>query len=174
MLINPDLRYLDTCVMQMFADHRDPLRKYYNIRSNEIESSLIRNHGTLCISMPSLGESFCKIKDKCKGYELEIMEEINRLLDKTICVRYIRDAQETFGLAKRLSEDVDDDRNRVSPMDALIIATATVDPDCTTLYTTDSLLLSDARISEIINDWRENRGYRPMIIGEVYEIIKKR
>ena len=158
----------------MFIDQKDPLRYGYGIRySSKIESSLIsRNRGILCVPMPALGEVICKVKDKCDGRESEIMTELYRLLDNTIHIRYIRDASDTFGLAKAFSKDVSDDRNRISPMDALITATATVDPDCSVLYTTDSILLSDARVSEIIDDWRCNNEYGSMSIRDVSDIIK--
>ena len=174
MLIHTDLRYLDTCVLQMFIDQKDPLRYGYGIRYNsKIESSLIsRNRGTLCVPMPALGESICKVKDKCEGRESEIMTEHYRLLDSVLHICYIRDAPDTFGLAKTLPKDVSDDRNRMSPMDALITATATVDPDYSVLYTTDSKLLSDARVSEIIDDWRSGRGYIPLSTRDVSDIIK--
>ena len=122
--------------------------------------------------MPAVGEAFCKIKDKCGERAVEVLEEINRLMDKVITIRYIRDGQATFDIAKKISEYREDDRDRISPMDALIVAAATTDPDCNVFFTTDSTLLSDTKITEIISGYRDAEKYKPLCIRDIAELIK--
>ena len=158
----------------MFADFKGSARRDYGIRMNGIENSLIKNHGLLGIPMPALGEAICKIRDKCKDRASDVLLEMNRLMDKGIITPYyIQNAQETYGLASRVSIETEDDRDQISPMDALIVAAAAVDPKCSVLYTTDSTILTDVTLSEMIDGWREDKGYKNLAIQDISGIIKK-
>ena len=159
--------------MLMFSNHRDPLRKYYKIRGNKAEGSLIRNHPELKIPMPALGEVLCIIRDKCSDRSEDVIKEMNRLLDTGIVgTAYIHNANDLFSFANSITKETNDDRDQISPMDALIVATATTNPECSTLYTTDSVLLTNAGISDMIYDWRNNKNYDSLRIRDISEIIK--
>ncbi len=56
-------------------------------------------------------------------------------------------------------------------MDALIVATAIVDENCKVLYTTDSTLITDTAISEMMGEWRAQNNYDPLTIKDITEII---
>ena len=80
--------------------------------------------------MPAFGEAICKIRDKSKGNAENAMLEMNRLMDVGfLAVRYLSNPYEIYGLARELSRSVNDQRDAVSPMDALILASATVDQE---------------------------------------------
>ena len=159
----------------MFADHKDSLRNDYGIRNNEIESSLIKNHPNLSIPMPAIGEVFCKIMDKCKTRTDEVLLEMNRLFDKgLISPAYIHDSENLFPLANTIAKKTKDDRDQISTMDALIIAAATMDCNCSVLYTTDSQLIYDAGVANKIDDWRNDRGFGSLKIRGVSEILKSK
>ena len=160
--------------MQMFADQKDRLRNHYNIRSNNgIEKSLKRSRPTLMIPMPAIGEVFCKIKDKCKDSQAVILE-MNRLFDENIVSpAYLNDGEEIFTLAKEFSKTRDDDRDQISPMDALIAAAATVDKRCIYLYTTDNVLISDITIFDTIKEWRTTKGYPQLTITDITDIVRR-
>lgn len=57
-------------------------------------------------------------------------------------------------------------------MDALIVSSAAVDDSCSRFYTTDSRLISNSEVSDIIGEWRDNMGYRPMTIMDVSDIFR--
>ena len=159
----------------MFADHKDSLRNDYGIRNNEIERSLIKNHPNLYIPMPAIGEVFCKIRDKCKGRTDEVLLEMNRLFSMgLISPAYIHDSENLFSLANTIAKKTKDDRDQISTMDALIIAAATMDHNCSVLYTTDSQLIFDAGIGNEIDDWRDNKRFNPLAIRGVSEILKSK
>ena len=159
----------------MFADQKDILRNQYGIRlNNEIEKSLKKAHPFLMIPMPAVGEVFCKIRDKRKDSQEAILE-MNRLFDsKVVSPAYLKDGEEVFALAKEISKKMDDDRDQISPMDALIAAAATVDKNCVYLYTTDNTLMSDITILDTINEWRSERKYPQLKITEITNILVKR
>ena len=146
--------------MQMFADQKDRLRNHYNIRSNNgIEKSLKKSHPILMIPMPAVGEVFCKLRDKCKNSQAAILE-MNRLFnDKIVSPAYLSEGEELFAIAKEISKVRNDDRDQISPMDALIAAAATVDKKCVYLYTTDNMLISNITILDTIKEWRSERNY---------------
>lgn len=160
--------------MKMFIDRKDILRRDYNVRDNEIEKSL-KKHDQLGLPMPAFGEVICKVRDKCGDNVHVVLKEMNRLMDDGIIVPcYLKNASATFNIAKELANIVEDDRDQISPMDALIAASATTDPCCTILYTTDIQLITDSRVSDIINDWRDERDYKPLAIRDISNILRAR
>lgn len=123
--------------------------------------------------MPAIGEVFCKIRDKCKDSQEAILE-MNRLFDNNIVSpAYLNDGEEIFALAKEFSKIREDDRDQISPMDALIAAAATVDRRCTYLYTTDNVLISDITIYDSIKEWRTGKGYPQLTITDITDIVKR-
>ena len=104
----------------------------------------------------------------------EPLDDLNRLLDKgRIKAEYIK-SQEVFAIAKEISSEKEDVRDQISPMDALIVSSAAVDDSCSRFYTTDSRLISNSEVSDIIGEWRDNMGYRPMTIMDVSDIFRQR
>ena len=157
----------------MFADQKDGLRSHYNIRlNNGIEKSLKKSHPVLKIPMPAVGEVFCKIRDKCKNSQ-EVILEMNRLFDDNIVSpAYLNEGEEVFALAKEISKVRTDDRDQISPMDALIAAAATVDKKCVYLYTTDNMLISNITILDTIREWRSDNHYPQLNITDITGIVK--
>ena len=51
------------------------------------------------------------------------------------------------------------------------MATAIVDENCKVLYTTDSTLITDTAISEMMDEWRAQNNYDPLTIKDITEII---
>ena len=167
------MSYIDTCILQVFSDRKDSLRKDYEIGSKKIDSLLKNKSECLCIPMPALGEAICMIRRKAKDRSIDVITELYRLIDAdvlTVC--YLNNAYDTFAIAKELSERVDDDRDWVSPMDAFIAASAVVDGNCTTLYTTDQNLISNYRVSDIIQRWRDKNDYPELQIRDIPDLLK--
>ena len=165
---------LDTCVMQMFADSRDALRSRYGIRAGNIESSLRRNHERFMIPVAALGEVISKIRDKKRDRAPEALTEIIRLLDADVVAPlYIRNGYDTYNLAKEMSSSVRDGRDYISPMDALIIASAVTEPVCSAFVTSDKTLASDSKVFLIANEYREQYGYNQFKVKDIDEILKK-
>lgn len=158
----------------MFANRNDCLREEYNVRSNEIEKSL-KKHDQLALPMPAFGEVICEVRDKCKDAAQDVLIEMNRLLDIGLVVpSYLDNAPATFSIAEDLVSIVKDDRDYISPMDALIAACAATDPRCNILYTTDNQLISDYRVSDIIGDWRKKKKYQSLSIRDISNILRMR
>lgn len=104
--ISPDITYLDSCGVMMFADRDDVLRGGCGIGKGRIDSILRR--GTFRTPMVALGESFHMIRQKNPGSYHEPLNELNRLLDTGFLdVRFIQDPAATFSLARVISESGD-------------------------------------------------------------------
>ena len=52
-----------------------------------------------------------------------------------------------------------DERDKMSIMDSLIIATATSDPECRTFYTTDDKCLHNSEVWELSRAFRERHEF---------------
>ena len=155
----------------MLVNENDELRRDFGIRSRDAKR-ILKCRQQLCIPMPALGEVFCKIRDKCKDNSNEVLLTLNKLMDDGYFrTRYISNPYDTFELSKRLSNRRRDSRDLISAMDALILATAIVDPDCTEFYTSDTKLVSDSNVSEIVADYRENNDYDRMAEIPIDKII---
>lgn len=127
--------------------------------------------------MFALGEATYKVREKCRSRAPEVISEMYRLIDTGVLeIRHLdrEIAQKAYGLAKQLVDIEGDERDYVSPMDALIVATAVSDPDCSKFYTTDKTLLVSAKISEIINGWCEDNGLPTICISDISDVIKHR
>ena len=76
-----------------------------------------------------------------------------------------------FDFAKRLVNNFSSvyRKDRVEPMDALIVANALIDKECSIVYTHDSTLLFDRTIRDFISDLREEMGneYLPIAIKKL-------
>lgn len=162
--------------MKMFIDRKDSARKDNGIRGNDIEKSL-KNHNQLALPMSAFGETICKVMDKCGEDSESVLLEMHRLMKKNVVIPcYIKSeyASDVFTIAKNLSIIKCDDRDRISPMDALIAASATVDQRCTTFYTMDSTLLSVSEASEIIDGYRDEKDYSHLDICHIDTILRIR
>lgn len=143
----------------MFIDEKDKLRKKYNIERKSAEACTARNHGQLCISMPALGEVYFKQREKDSVRFDCSFNNLNRLIDKNFFdVRFIDEKGDTFGTAKEImdrSRSHKDERNVITPMDALILSMAIVDPHSSVFYTEDDKLFCNEDIFNIIDEYRE-------------------
>ena len=157
----------------MFIDKRDQLRNE-KIGRKPIEAMLKSSAKRVAVPMPALGEAIHKVREKAKDRSREVFEELNRLLDNGIIeVRFVRNANATFHIAQELSKDTMDDRDSISPMDALIAASAATDPQCKLFIPNDSRLLLDGNVSEILNNWRSENRLTGLQINDDSKIIKQ-
>lgn len=167
------MSYIDTCVVLMFVNRKDILRRELGVNEGSIKSIL--KGSSFCIPMAALGESIHMIREKNPKDYMPVINELMELLDAGFLnTRFMSDSDSTFMLARRISATTFDDRDRISPMDAFITASATTDQTCTALYTSDSKLLSDANVSRVISEWRESQSYPNMIIRDVSELFGNR
>ncbi len=160
--------------MKMFIDRKDSARKDMGVRGNDIEKSL-KKHNQLAIPMPAFGETICKVMDKCGDDSEEVLSEMHRLIKRGVVIPcYIKpeDASDVFTIAKKLSTIICDDRDKISPMDALIAASATADTRCSTFYTMDSTLLSVSEASEIIDKYRDEKEHSRLEICHIDAILR--
>ena len=166
------MTYIDTCVLMMFIDTKDPLRPE-GTRWKKIENVLKKNVKQIAVPMPAFGEAFCKIRDKAEDRIHDVREELDRLINANyIKIRYLRNGIDLFSIASRLSKKNNDDRNNVSPMDALILASALTEPECTTFVTTDTTLLMNSDILELVEEWRSNNDMHELKIVDVNAIFR--
>ncbi len=157
----------------MFIDKKDQLRNE-KIGKKQIDTMLKSSAKHVAVPMPALGEAIHKVREKAKDRSREVFEELNHLLDNGIIeVRFIKNANDTFHIAQELSKNTTDDRDSISPMDALIAASAATDPQCKLFITNDSRLLLDGNVSETINNWREENGFIGLQIKDDSKIIKQ-
>lgn len=167
------MKFIDTCGAMLFINKNDTLRPHYNLGNKPAESCVARNEKQFCISMPALGEAIYKIHDKCGTNAEDALKELNRLIQKDFLrVRFINNPSKTFQIAKQLSSEMDDDRDSITPMDALILATAITEQDCIALYTTDTKLILDTRVKDIISESREDLGFQQMRVCDIDDILR--
>lgn len=166
------MTYIDTCVLMMFIDTKDPLRPE-GTKWKKIENVLKKNVKQIAVPMPAFGEAFCKIRDKAEDRIHDVREELDRLINANyIKIRYLRNGTDLFNIAAKLSKKNNDDRNNVSPMDALILASALTEPECTTFVTTDTTLLMNSDILELVEEWRSNNNMHELKIVDVNAIFR--
>ncbi|MBQ8180325.1 MAG: hypothetical protein IJ026_07845 [Candidatus Methanomethylophilaceae archaeon] len=170
------MSYLDTCCIMLFMNRWDRLRNSLGVKTNRNAESLVRrNHGRFIASVPALGEAIQMTHAKCDSdTETDAHTELIRMMDNGfIEPRHIISGREAFRLAGRIaSGSVNDDRDTVSPMDALITAVAATDPECVTLYTTDDTLNNNYHVHDTVCEWREAMGYdRPLRIVHLVDVL---
>ena len=169
------MRYLDTCSILLLVNRTDSLRTELGIRSRKNGDALVRReHGRFVAPVPALGEVVQMLHLKCgRNDESEAHSELMRMMRSGFMEpRYIRDGENALMLARHLvADNGHDDRDNVSAMDALVTATAAVDPECDMLYTTDNELRRNERVLETVQDWRYGMGYRMMKIQTLDNIL---
>ena len=157
----------------MFINDRDPIRNDYGMKKKKAENCVNRSAYPFTIPIPALGEAVCKLHEKTGDRWNDVMCELDRLIGiGFLNTSYLQDPAELYAVARELCEQTDDQRDMISPTDALIVAAATVDPNCCALYTTDSSILSVLSTSEKVSDWREEHHYRPLRIHDPSSILK--
>lgn len=106
----------------MLIDRTDGLRTSLGAGHGSAEAVIRRNHPILGVAMPALGEAVCKAHEKGEASE-SLFVELSRIMDNSFIVpKYISDPESVFGLAKALCSKKKDDRERISPMDGLILS----------------------------------------------------
>lgn len=167
------MKFIDTCGVLLFINKDDMLRRHYNLGNKQAESCVAKSEKQFCIPMPALGEAVYKVHEKCRNDADDVLGELNRLIQKDfLTVRFINNPSKTFQIARQLSSEMNDDRDSISPMDALILATAITEQDCVALYTTDTKLILDTRVKDIISDSRDDLGFQPMRVCDIYDILR--
>ena len=170
--MSPELSYIDTCCLMMFVNKTDRLRNELGIGQKSADKCVKRGVGNFCVPMPAFGEAICKIHDKAKDRTADVMNEMIHLMDTGfITVRYLNNPSDVYGLAKTLSKDVDDKRDAISPMDALIVAAAAVEQDCRVFYTADVKLQTEFAVSDAVSEWREHHDFDPMVIKPIDVVL---
>jgi hypothetical protein len=116
------------------------------------------------ISIPAIGEAFNVINEKSKdnmGRKRDAFKELERLLDaKTLEIMGLGVNGDAFGYAKDMMEKYSDGYpGSISPMDALIVGDAIIDPDCEKIYTTDNNLLMNSDLQGWVNEMRTGTGF---------------
>ncbi len=166
------LRYVDSCCVILIIDKDDTHRKDYGCGKKKGEALFPKN---TWFSVPevAMGETVMKIMDKRPGSFQAAMQEYGRLVESGFLrVSYIRDSTFTFDLAKEISREKADYRDRISVADALILACAAADKDCSVFYTSDSKLLTDSSVSKAVDDWRSSSDYGEMRIMDIADVLK--
>lgn len=154
-----------------FIDRKDGYSKKTGMGSKAAESMLKRSHPIFGVPMPAFGEAICKTREKGRGSE-EMFCEMSRLMDMGFIVpMYIRNPEDTYGLARTMCTSRDDDRALISSMDGLILATAAANPECTSFYTTDSKLLKDPELHSLLGDYRVSIGAEPIYLGSIVDLV---
>ena len=155
----------------MLIDKKDQLRTAMGISSGKPAEAIVkRNHPQFCIPMPAIGESVLKLRQKNHDNFIELMREFDRLLNSGFFVeKYL--SEEAFSLASILSKVFTDDRDRMTPMDSLILACAVVDQECDAFYTKDSTLLASPDVSSIASDYRTNHNMSDLRIDDFENIL---
>ena len=167
------MKFIDTCGVMLFINRDDALRRHYNLGKKEAESCVAKNEKQFCIPMPALGEAVYKVHEKCGNHADDVLKELNRLIrNDFLTIRFINNPSKTFQIARQLSSEMNDDRDSISPMDALILATAITEQDCVALYTTYTKLILDTRVKDIISDSRDDLGFQPMRVCDIDDILR--
>lgn len=168
------MKFIDTCGVMLFINQYDMLRLHYNLGRKSAEKCVAKNEKQFCIPMPALGEAVYKVHEKCKDDADNVLVELNRLMRSGFLrVRFINNPSKTFQIARQLSSEMDDDRDSISPMDALILATAITEQDCIAFYTTDTKLLLDTHVMDIIRNSRDDLGLQPMHVYDMDSILRR-
>lgn len=172
------MNYIDTCCLISFIDKRDRIRRITKTdRVGNIESVFGRHNTRFIVPVPALGETVQKIHDKgwSHGAEVDAHSELVRLMRtgfiEPLYIRYGWDV--SMFLHRVMSVRVDDERDRVSPMDALVTSMAVSDPDCGALYTTDRTLTTGNHLDDLIMEFREEMGYNPIRIIDIVDIMNR-
>lgn len=152
----------------------DHLRRQFDL-GNKPAENIVKKNNNFVIPIPALGEAVHKIREKRPKSFQDDMSELDRLIRiGFLTINFIQNPTDTYCWAKKLSSMEDDDRNIISPMDALITATAITDPNSSTLYTMDNILLTNYNITDKINDWREERNMGSLSIQSFISITNNK
>lgn len=153
----------------MFINKKDALRTANGIERKPIDK--IITDRVFYVPLSAIGETFHKIgeKEDDPEYRIEIYEEMQRLMTKNFLnIAHIRSGIDVFSNAKTIMEKNNgDDRDCISPMDALILAVAISDCECKSFYTTDQKLLFNYELKEFIKAERCARGLEDITIGDL-------
>jgi len=111
------------------------------------------------VPVPVIGEAFLKLNEK---RDLNVKREAFKLLEHLIAKNRIEliafgvDST-AFGFAKDLMDHCNPthyQQDILTPMDALIIADAIIDNECSKIYTNDSMMLMDMSLHEKVSEIR--------------------
>ena len=77
----------------------------------------------------------------------------------------------TFSLVRALSESGDEDCDKISPMDPLMVVSAVKDSECRMMFTSDISLMSNSNMPDEIVEWRESRGFPEVEIRGICGLV---
>ncbi|MBR6204878.1 MAG: hypothetical protein IKQ60_07540 [Candidatus Methanomethylophilaceae archaeon] len=165
-------KYVDSCCVILMIDKDDTHRDDYGCGRKKYEALFPKNT-RFSVPEVAMGETVMKIMDKRPGSFQMAMQEYERLVGLGFLnVSYIRDPSFTFSLSKEISKERADSRDRISAADALILACAAADKDCSVFYTSDSKLLTDSFVSKAVDEWRSSSDYDEMRIMDIADALK--
>ena len=172
------MNYIDTCCLISFIDKKDRMRKSTRTDTvRNIESVFGKSNPRFKIPVPALGETVHKIHDRGWPMETEMdahSELIRLMRNGFIEPQYIQYGEDVSRfLHMVMSRDLDDERDRVSPMDALITSMAVADPGCRVLYTTDKSLYSNFMLMDLVQGFRDEKEYDPMQIIDIRTVMNR-
>ena len=115
----------------------------------------------LKVPIPVIGEAFMKLS---KNRDPSVKRDAFRTLDKLIADKRVElvafgHGSDAFTYAKQLMEVCNKSQysqDTLYPMDALIIADAIIDNECSKVYTSDFLLLMNEELQNKVNEIRAN------------------
>ena len=137
----------------------DDVYKTNAVKLNKIKKGVRKERYK--VPVPVIGEAFLKLNEKrdlnAKRKAFSLLEQ---LIEKNIIELIAFGIDSTaFGLAKELMDHCNPAHYRqdsLRPMDALIIADAIIDGQCSKIYTNDSMMLVDMNLHEKVNEMRSN------------------
>jgi len=120
------------------------------------------------VPIPVIGEAFLILNEKrdndIKREAFKVLETL--IEEKRIELIAFGKSNDAFRYAKELMDQCTSDyrQENLAPMDALIVADALIDNQCTKIYTNDTLLLFDKNLRETVNEIRRNidSAYSPL------------
>lgn len=163
------MTYVDTCYVMMFINKKDVLRAEYGIERKPIDKLI--TDSVFRVPLSAIGETFHKIGDKVKDREhrMDIYRELQRLFDIGFLeVAHIDSGAEVFSRAATIMcKNNGDDRDSISPMDALILAVSVSDRESKFFCTTNQKLMFNYELKEYIKDERNAMGFDEIVIKDL-------
>jgi len=108
--------------------------------------------------IPAIGEAYLVLNKKKRDTEAPLSVLNGLVKDGIIELVGLDTERDVFQYANDIMEEFNSDqdyRDNITPMDALIVSDALMDPECVRMYTSDTKLL-DIRMIGYVNDIRKD------------------
>jgi hypothetical protein len=144
-----------------FIDKRDSLRR--DVGNPAVNRALTKPRERFRIPIPAIGEAFHIINTKATE-NLDRKKDAFRELEYNVRnnvfeITGLGKNSDAFIYARELVEYCSDNYEQITPMDALIVAVAITDVDCSKVYTKDNMLLMNTKIHEHVDEKRESLDF---------------